>query len=167
MNNILEITADDAASLSLAGAVRVGRLVVWTAHGEPIVNYMGNTGGALVARATTAADSHQRPQNSDDTEVLLVFENGDPTRPIIVGFLAPRRGERHTLASGVVQRDSQDKVTVDGRVLEFYGRDRIVLSCGKSSIALHADGSVIVKGTRLLSRASESNRIKGATIALN
>ena len=157
--------AEDTA-FTTTGAVRIGRLVGTTAAGEPLVDYPGNRGGPLLARALESADAGRPLAERTAAEVLLMFEGGNPLRPVVVGVLqAP--GAEPPLAAGVLGRDNRDTVTVDGRVLELNGRERIVLTCGKSSITLFADGQVIVKGTRLLSRASESNKIKGATVALN
>ncbi|HXD18653.1 MAG TPA: DUF6484 domain-containing protein [Vicinamibacterales bacterium] len=147
-------------------AVQVGRVVGSTSRGEPLVDFPGNSGKPVVARALTSSGAaHTLAERV--AEVLLVFEDGDPVRPIIVGVLDQHEHLERTLASGTIRRDSRDNVTVDGSTLELVGRECVVLSCGKSSIALYADGRVVIKGTRLLSRASESNKIKGATIALN
>ena len=102
-----------------------------------------------------------------DSEVLLVFEDGDDTRPVIVGFLEPRARKGQTLTSALLRRDKNGNVRVNGKIVELRGEESMVLICGKSSITMFADGRVIVKGTRLVSRASESNKIKGGTIALN
>ena len=149
------------------GQVRVGCIVGSTERGEPLVDYPDNEGEPIAARVVASARSEWRAHDGAATEVLLVFAGGDPARPIIVGVLESPQPCDGTLASGVIRRDRRDNVTVDGRTLELAGRERVLLTCGKSSIELHADGRVIIKGTRLLSRASESNRIKGATIALN
>jgi hypothetical protein len=159
-------TAVDEAGGVMASAVRVGRLVGLTGNGEPVVDFAGNSGEPVVARMLASAETG-RTRGEPGADVLLVFEEGDPSRPIVLGFLRQRPPEEPPLATGVLERNGADAVTVDGRTVEITGRERIVLACGKSSITLLADGRVIVKGTRLVSRASESNKIKGATIALN
>jgi hypothetical protein len=146
--------------------VRVGRLAGSTEDGEPLVDYPGNSGGPLIARVIVSAGG-QRSRLNVDSEVLLVFEDSDATRPVIVGFLEPSARKGQTLTSGLLRRDKNEDVRVDGKMVELRGQECVVLSCGKSSITMFADGRVIVKGTRLLSRASESNKIKGGTIALN
>jgi len=145
--------------------VRVGRLVGRTDAGEPLVEFAGSAAPAVVARVATEAP---RPAaGASDRDVLLVFENGDPSLPIIIGVVERTQRETTALATGMLQRDSRDPIRVDGRTLELSAKDQIVLTCGRSSIALYADGRVVVKGTRLISRASESNKIKGATVAIN
>jgi hypothetical protein len=145
--------------------VTVGRVVGSSADGEPLVDFAGTRTGPLAARvlATTGLDLPR----DHGVDVLLLFEQGDMDRPIIVGVLAERNAAGRTVATGRLPRDANGEVVVDGTSVTVTAAERLVFSCGRSSITLHADGRVIVKGTRLVSRASESNKIKGATIALN
>ena len=41
------------------------------------------------------------------------------------------------------------------------------LVCGNSSVTLYSDGRVIVKGAELLTRATGTNRIRGASVQIN
>jgi hypothetical protein len=149
------------------GAVRIGRLVAITPAGEPVVDYPGNTGEPLVARIAVPASAHDDIRRDGAQAVLLVFEGGDVQRPVIIGLVQdclapPAKGK-----TAVLQRTGHEPVTIDGKTVDLKGRESIALQCGKASITLHMDGRVIIKGTRLVSRASEANKIKGATIALN
>jgi hypothetical protein len=47
------------------------------------------------------------------------------------------------------------------------GRDEVVLRCGQGSITLRADGKIVIKGTQLVSRASDTNKIRGASVQIN
>ena len=62
---------------------------------------------------------------------------------------------------------ADDSFEINGRRVSFEGREEVVLRCGEASITLRADGQVIVKGTRVMSRASEANKIRGATVQIN
>jgi hypothetical protein len=149
------------------GAVRVGRLVAVTAAGEPVVDYPGNTGGPLIARLALPASTHDEVQRDGEQSVLLVFEGGDVQRPVIIGLVRDRLIPAPKGRTAVLQRTGNEPVVLDGKSVDLKGRESIAIQCGKASITLHADGRVIIKGTRLVSRASEANKIKGATIALN
>ena len=65
--------------------------------------------------------------------------------------------------SGPVTVDAK----VDGNRVHLEGRDEIVLSCGKASITLRRNGRVIIRGAYVETRSSGTNRIKGASVALN
>jgi hypothetical protein len=145
---------------------RVGSIVGITDEGEVLVDFPGNPGGPCVARSTVdlPADIGTKLHAAS---VLLIFERGDASLPIILGLVRDARisvpfvGEFQ--ASGKRRRD----IRVDGESLVFDGRREILLRCGKASITLRADGTVVVRGTDVLSRSSGTNRIKGAAVRIN
>lgn len=51
--------------------------------------------------------------------------------------------------------------------LVLTARNRIVLQCGQSSITLHANGKVVIRGEYILSAAEGTNRLAGGHIELN
>jgi uncharacterized protein (DUF2345 family) len=59
------------------------------------------------------------------------------------------------------------QVQADKRRVELEATDEIRLTCGKSALVLRRDGTVIVRGVKIVSRASETNRIMGATVGIN
>ena len=65
-------------------------------------------------------------------------------------------------------RDGQTRsVQVDASALDLEASDEIRLTCGKSSLVLRRDGTVIVRGVKIVSRASQSNKIRGGTVSIN
>lgn len=143
-------------ALASAGDVRVGRIVE-VHEGRPFVAF-----GALhrVAARVVMPGLRDTPAAMlDGQPVLLLLEDGDPALPIIVGLVSD------TLPGAGTPTD--EGFEVNGRRLSFEGREQVELRCGQASITLRADGQVIVKGTRLMSRASESNKIRGATVLIN
>lgn len=51
--------------------------------------------------------------------------------------------------------------------LLFEAEKQITLKCGKSSIKLQPDGSVLIRGAYVLTRASGTNRIRGGNVQIN
>jgi hypothetical protein len=89
--------------------------------------------------------------------VALMFEGGDPAKPIVVGVLQrPGRPEPKPM-----------DVEVDGDRLVFSARNEIVLRCGKASITLTRAGKVLLRGAYVSSRSSGVNRIKGGSVQIN
>ena len=111
----------------------------------------GLPGQRLVARSTVALRHAQIGQ-----DVLLVFEDGDVHRPIILGVLGT---PPQALAPAVVEADGERQLIEAER--------EIVLRCGDASITLTRAGKVIIQGRYILSRSSGYNKLKGAAVDIN
>jgi Domain of unknown function (DUF6484) len=88
--------------------------------------------------------------------VLVLLERGDPAWPIVVG----RVGD-------TLPQPATAMVDVQAQAVSLQGQEELTLRCGEASLVLRADGEVVLKGTRVLSRALESNKIRGATVLIN
>lgn len=121
--------------------------------GRPLVSMSGDAGGDPVpARQTCALGLADVGR-----EAVLTFENGDPTKPIILGLL-----QAPNLAESPAVRQS-----ADGSRLEIAATEEIVFQCGKASIMLTRAGKILLRGAYLLSRSSGVNRIKGGSVQIN
>lgn len=132
--------------------VAVGVLLGFGAQGEPLVVFTGNPQDAAVpARATTALQA-----GDVGGEVALLFEGGDPARPVVIGRLL--RPGRSVPAVEVVR---------DGQRVDVRAEQEIVPRCGKASITLTRAGKVLIRGAYISSQSSGANRIKGGSVHLN
>lgn len=145
---------------------RAGRLVGHNEQGRLLVDFAGNPFGPLRARTTLvlAPEELQRAV-TEQQAALLLFEEGDPGRPIVVGLL---RDEvpRPTTAPGTMP-GSAVEVEADGRRVEVEAADELVLRCGQASIVLRRNGRVIIRGTYVETRSKGVNRIKGGSVLIN
>jgi Domain of unknown function (DUF6484) len=150
-------------SLAAKSDVRVGRIVD-VKLGCPYIEFDGvNAGGSVLARIAMTGESNLQDAFANSHPVLLVLENGDATLPIIVGVVSDVLPKPPSPVPGEVD----DGFELNGKRISFEGQEEVVLRCGKASITLRADGQVVVKGTRLMSRASETNKVRGATVQIN
>jgi len=142
----------------IISGVVVGTLVGFQDHGTtPLVTYAGqHEATALSARATV--DLHGAHIGRD---VVLMFEHGDPARPIIVGCL------RQSGEPGFPGLPGRVEVDADGERLVVSANQGLVLRCGKASITLSRDGQIVVRGEHVVSHAVGVNRIKGGSVQLN
>jgi hypothetical protein len=73
-------------------------------------------------------------------------------KPIIVGLLDPPPNE------------SDEPMP---RELHIESQEELIIQCGKSKIAMRADGRIEIRGGHLISRSSGPNKIKGGSVQLN
>ncbi|RJG45618.1 MULTISPECIES: DUF6484 domain-containing protein [unclassified Mesorhizobium] len=118
----------------------------------PLVVFPGNPEEtAIPARSLTELTS-----TMIGTEVALLFQEGDPGRPLIVGRIVEP-----------LRRSSAPHVVRDGETVRIVAEERIELRCGKATIIMEKDGHITIRGTYLTSQASAANRIRGGSINLN
>jgi len=143
---------------SLIVGIRVGVLIGLKDDGRiPLVTYPGQPiAAAIVARATL--DLHG---SHVGREVALMFENGDPHFPIILGCFPPKQGWP------LADRPSEVEVDADGERLMVTAKEQLVLRCGGASITLTKAGKILMKGTYVSSRSSGLSRISGGSVQIN
>jgi hypothetical protein len=166
--------AETAAALPM----RVGRLVKGSAPGGLKVDFPGNRAGALAARSTVPLDAAAIARAvAAGRGALLLFENGDPALPIVVGLVEESAGGallgelltkgKESSAKAAPAAADPVEARLDGQRVVLEGKEEVVLRCGEASITLQRDGKVIVRGAYVETRAKGINRIKGAAVKIN
>jgi Domain of unknown function (DUF6484) len=140
---------------------RVGRLVAVDAHDIALVDYQGNTSGPLPAVVAVSLDREGlRAAAKSHAQAVLLFDGGDPLKPILVGLVKSAGPEPRTPIQAL-------DVKIDGKSVSFEAREEIVLRCGKASITLLKNGKLVIRGAFVESHATGTNRIKGASVKVN
>jgi hypothetical protein len=141
-------------------ATVVGELVAIADEGStPLVVFEGQPGTAAL-RARSVVDLHAAHIGR---AVVLMFEQADPARPIVMGVLRGAAG----WPQAEVPALAQVEVDADGERLLVSARTQMVLRCGKASITLTRAGKVLIQGSYVLSRSTGVNRVKGAAVQIN
>lgn len=152
---------------------RAGHLAGFDGSGMPLVDFPGNTSGPVPARLATVLDAKALQEAvARRQKVVLLFENGDPGQPFVMGLIQEPSATPLLDALLEASPDAEaarppTEARVDGRRVVIEGQDEIVLKCGEASITLRRNGKVIVKGTYLESRATGTHRIKGGSVEIN
>jgi hypothetical protein len=144
-------------SAATEGVVIGELLAIRDDGGTPLVGYAGQPGTAALA-ARTVVDLHGAHIGR---QIVLMFEGGDATRPIVMGVL---RGD---VGTAMEHPPGQVEVDADGERMLVSAKEQLVLRCGKASITLTRAGKVLIHGEYVLSRSSGVNRIKGGSVQLN
>ncbi len=150
-----EVTPE-ASSERVTGIV-LGRLVALQSSKRALVALKGLGASQTVEarRVVGLTDRHV------GREVALMFEEGDPARPTIIGLIEvapPPRAEAD---------DARKQVAFDAETIVLNGEKEIILRCGDASVTLTREGKVLIRGAHLLSRSSGVNRIKGGSVQIN
>lgn len=100
-------------------------------------------------------------------QAVVVFEGGDRSKPIVVGFIAPIETEAPAVESEQSPPPHIIEADVDGKRVRVTAQDEIVLQCGSASITLRRNGRVVVRGTYVETHSDGTNRIKGGQVQIN
>jgi hypothetical protein len=138
---------EQVAAARLDGVV-IGVLMGFAVDGMPLVVFPGNpTTTAVPARSLAAL-----APSDIGAEVALLFEGGDPARPVVAGRLL---------------RPEAVPEKRDRRRVELVAEEELNLRCGEASLTLTRAGKVLIRGTYVSSRSSGVNKIKGGSVQLN
>jgi hypothetical protein len=157
-------------STEIHSAPASGRIVGWEPE-RGIQVELAASGQMVLASSLVefTAEALERAAN-ERRAVLVTFADGDPERAVILGVVAdiPKRATatRSTAPALRGGAASGTPAEEDGVVL-VRGRESIELRCGAASNTLRKDGRIVVRGTNVLSRATEEQRIVGGTIHFN
>lgn len=151
MASDIAMESDTEQSTERLDGVVIGLLLDLPDPASPVVAFPGNPSeSGLSARSTARLEPDHVGR-----QVALMFENGDPHRPLVIGLIQ-QPGQRQTIVA-----------EVDHERLVLSAEREIVLKCGKASITLTRAGKIILRGAYLLSRSAGVNRIKGGSVHIN
>ena len=142
---------------------RVGRVVAF-AGGEARVQLKGRA-APVTARVTAALDDRLLARAaSERQEAVLLFEDDDPQRPIVVALLRSRT----PLVDAVLEMPRAEKVAgLDGERVILEAKEEVVLRCGKASLTLRKDGKAVLRGVNVVTQARQVHKIRGGKVQIN
>jgi hypothetical protein len=152
---------------AVAGALPVvGRLAGTNGQGDILVAYGDKA--AVPAKLVAGLDRKVLGHHEErGREALLLFEQGDPQRPIIIALMENRLESLISFELPSEERSRPEEAVLDGKRVTIEAEQEVVLKCGQGSIEIRSDGRIIIKGTDILSRSSGRQRIRGASVNIN
>ena len=158
--------SDESAGNNRILGVVIGQLVKLTPKGHPMVDYPANP----FQEPLLASSTWPCQEKDCGTSVALLFVDGDPACPMVVGPIVEPVTELHHENLSIQKMSSTPqaiRVDKDGQELLLTADKQITLLCGKASITLTRAGKILLRGTYLLNRSSGVNRIKGGSVQIN
>jgi hypothetical protein len=145
------------------GSLTRGTIVGWQPERGILIELEAAPGELLLAATIVHLTEQELNEAAAKRQsILLAFEDADPRKPVVVGLLAPIPAP---------DRPSQPDASVGelptAETVVIRGRDAIELRCGDACITLRSDGRILIRGTNIISRASEQNRVAGGSIHFN
>ncbi len=150
-----EQEAEQGELLEQIDGIVVGELVGFDESQRPLVSYPG----CGQEQGLVASSAPRLQQRDIGCSFALMFEGGEPTRPMIIGpMVSPFKRD---------QGKPHPKVLADGERIEVSAERELVLRCGKSSITLTRAGKILLRGAYVSTRSSGVNRIQGGSVQIN
>ncbi|MDH5445578.1 MAG: DUF6484 domain-containing protein [Gammaproteobacteria bacterium] len=167
----LKVCSDNSRNI-IPGEIVIGTIVGLDASSQPLVEFPENPQKSPLPAVSTQAIYNRHIGR----EAALLFANGDPAQPVIMGLLHNPLNEMletfeepvTEIEQAIVEKpDKIDDLTVDGKRITIEGHEEIVLKCGASSITLTKEGKILIRGKYLMNRSTGVNRILGGTVQIN
>jgi len=143
---------------AVAARVRRGGVVAVLAGGRAQVR--DENSGRVFACDLLRITSGPPPEVIAGLDVIFVAEEDDE-HGYILGIIEPP-------STAIVRcADLTNESVETPAVVVLRAEHRLELTCGRASLTMNADGTVVVKGTTVISRASGVNKIRGAAVRIN
>jgi hypothetical protein len=147
--------------------ILVGKIIKITEDGVPFVKFEGSPNAGVIAKVGVPAHEFGPIDQIINLSVLILLQDNDPQKAIITGVIRDKLFDESAVLNSISHENTTQSLTINGKSLLLEGENEIVLRCGLGSITLRANGQITLKGTKLLSRASESNKVRGASVFIN
>ncbi len=113
------------------------------------------------------------PDFQEGDQVLVALSR-DCNVAYILGIIEPLRSDEEvepTEGTGkniqVIGTGRAEVVRVKGRRIHLEAGDEIQITCGGGKISIDRTGKIVVRGNNVVSRAKQTHRIKGGSVAIN
>lgn len=163
--NTLLYNQEDALATDTPSIIR-GEILTVTEEGLPIIKFKGSPSTGVCASIGLPSRELGSIEKMSGLPVLILLPDDPLQKPIIIGVIRDSLLPSQSLIPPVAEKTA-NSLTINGKSLLLEGENEVVLKCGLGSITLRANGQIVIKGTKLLSRASEANKIRGASVLIN
>jgi hypothetical protein len=139
---------------------------------EMILVQLNDSGNMVTCHTLCTNKDHPLKVDVDD-KVLVAQGSSENGFCYILGLIGITAGSKNTgtedskKVETCIVPQKPLTATVDGKRVMITADEEIVLTCGEGSIHIMKDGKITLRGTDLISRASRTNKIRGAAVRIN
>ena len=123
---------------------------------EGEISHIGENGSCYVVTA-----------QSGEAQRARVLANKAPTMRPGDQVLVALNNASEPLVIGLISDSVSDTKSIKESHLKIEGGESVTIQCGASSITMQRDGTVVVRGKKIVSRASGENKLRGYTVKIN
>lgn len=142
-------TCSDKTSPTSPAGIVIGKLVSIDSEGRVWLRLPGAEAKAILA-ASCLCDPSGLVANQ---RLAVMFVEGRADLPVVVGPILAE-----------VDVESANSIP---ETIELTASKHIVLKCGRAVLRLLSDGSAVIRGDQVISRATRTNRIRGGNVQIN
>ena len=102
------------------------------------------------------ASAHMIPLGEDDLGKTLA----------VMSDYSSHTNRRSVVVIGEMQSSNRSTSEIESKI-ELKADSEIVFKCGKAMLKMTADGTISIRGANVVSRASNTNRIRGGNVQIN
>ena len=110
------------------------------------------------------------PSSEEPQSVRVVWMKDVPDWSSCIGLravVAVPEGEDGPVLLGLLDAPPEGSSDITPKILNIESEEELIIQCGKSKIAMRADGRIEIRGGHLISRSSGPNKIKGGSVHIN
>ena len=143
----------------------IGSVVAFE-RGEVRVTFVGSSRPVAARIFAGIDDATLERAVRERSEAVLLFEEGDPSRPLLIGLLRSPAPLLDALLAGPLPAGEKE-ARIDGTRIAIEAKEEVVLQCGKASLTLRRDGKVILRGVNVVTQADQVHKIRGGKVQVN
>lgn len=110
--------------------------------------------------------SNTHPELAPGSVVLFTPPETESRRGCVLGVIGKYTSSRESEQTNNADQESES-LTIHRDNIEIVADSKLVLRCGEGTLTVSKDGTIIIRGTRMLSRSKGINKIKGAAVQIN
>lgn len=105
----------------------------------------------------------ERPTLEPGSLVLYIPPGDESSRGCVLGVI----GKFMSVDAQGEKKEETDVISIRKKNIEIVADSQLTIKCGQGALTITEDGTIVIRGARILSRSRGVNKIKGASVQIN